>query len=202
MLVGVQPLRLALQVGDFVPQAVDQAAFEIGADNVRMDIALAADAGRIAQPLRDALDGGDDIFLRLTLAVGGFEGLQGRGRQHGAGPGAKVLGGEGLAGDIAQVAVDVAGAQLTHMTIGVDIFEQLLPFDVGAGAHHAGDAAVAELQVPFLAGLALEAETDGVAADGDVLVAQGRQAIGVVGAGIFVITDADQRLFQQGDNAG
>src|SRR3954468_31908 len=60
-----------------------------------------------------------------------------------------------------------------------------------------GDAAVADLQLPALAALALEFEFQLAAIDRDMAVAQGRQAKTVVGLGVILIADADQRRLEQ-----
>src|SRR5437870_13478588 len=71
-----------------------QNTHHVGLDDGRMEIALAADGGRVAQPLGHALDRLRDISLGLSLRLKRRQ-LTERLRNHdGARPGPKVLGRE------------------------------------------------------------------------------------------------------------
>ena len=72
-----------------------------------MDIAAAADRRRVAEMRGDLLDGVDDRLLALGVAVELLELAQRLGGEMGGRPGAEILGGDVLAGDLAQIVVDV-----------------------------------------------------------------------------------------------
>ena len=72
-----------------------------------MDVALAADGGRVAEARRDALDGVPDVALGRRLGGEALAFLERQRGQHGAGPGAEVLGRDVGAGDLPHVLVDV-----------------------------------------------------------------------------------------------
>ena len=67
------------------------------------------------------------------------------GGQHGAGPGAEILGRDVAAGDLAQVGVHVGGGHVLALAVLVEVLEQLLAGQVLAGLHDPGDAAVLDL---------------------------------------------------------
>src|SRR6476646_9214339 len=107
-----------------------------------MDIAAAADRGRVAEMRGDLLDGIDDRLLALGVAVELLELPQGLGGQVGRGPGAEILGGNVLAGDLAEVGVDVVRVDGAPLTLVVDVLEQLVSRNVAAILDDAGEAAV------------------------------------------------------------
>ena len=67
-----------------------------------MDVALAADRRRVAEPARHPLDRLGDVALGGGLAVEALELAERPRGQHGGRPGAEVLGGEVVARDLAQ----------------------------------------------------------------------------------------------------
>jgi hypothetical protein len=105
-----------------------------------------------------ALDRRAQHLLRAGLRRGRFAFVQRQRRHHGAGPGAEVLRRDVAASDLAQVGVDVGGGDAPHLAVLVQVLEQLLPGQLLAGAHDLRDAAIAHLQLPGLAALALELE--------------------------------------------
>ena len=116
---------------------------QVGVEHGRVDVAPAADRRRVAEPL------GDASRSRATTCVLGL-GLRRRrgsnpgapcGGQDGAGPGAEVLGGEVLAGDLAQVGVDVGRADRLRLAVVVEVLEQLLPGQVLAALDDRAPAA-------------------------------------------------------------
>lgn len=167
-----------------------------------MDVALAADAGGVAKFHGDALDGLDDVLL------GGAEGgrlgefAQSECGEHGAGPGAEVFGGEVLAGDFFEIGVDVGGGDAAAAAVCVKVLEEFLAGDVAAFFNSVGEFAVVEGDVVELAAFAFEAETDAAALYLDVFVAHGGEAEGVIGAGVFVVADADEGGFEKLDDGG
>ena len=92
-----------------VRQPLKQRAVHVAIEHSRMDVAAAANRRRVAEMRGDLLDGVDDRLLALGVAVEILELAQGLGGEVGGGPGAEVLGGDVLAGDLAQVVVDVIG---------------------------------------------------------------------------------------------
>ena len=171
-----------------------------------MDVALAADGGCVAETLGNVLDRLDDVSLRLGLGGEGLELLQ-----HGVGencacPGAEVFGGEagvnGGRGDLTQVIVDVGGINGVALAFMVEILEELVAGDIKTAANDGGEAAVAEVNRVFDAALAFEAEVERGALDGDVAVAHGGEAVGVVGAGVLFIADADEGGLHEADDGG
>src|SRR5687767_12336997 len=90
-----------------------------------MDVALAADGSGVAELLRDRFDRRDDVLLALRLRIDRLHRPQ-RGRgQDGPGPGAEVLGREVAAGDLAEVIVHVAGADVARLAVVAYVREQL-----------------------------------------------------------------------------
>ena len=122
---------------------------------------LRDDGRRVAQPLGHLLDRPHHVALGLRLRVDASNSCSAQRGQHGAGPGAEVLGGEVLAGDLAQVVVDVARADGADLAVLVEVLEQLLPGQVlAARARSAPGARSRQLDVVRLAALAPEAEPD------------------------------------------
>ncbi len=98
------------------------------------------------------------------------------GRQQGAGPGAEVLGGEIIRGDLAEVLVDVARVDRLGLPGLVDELKQVLARQIPTAFHQAGDPPVGEGDLVILAALAAEAEANLRAIDPDVAILQGGQA--------------------------
>jgi hypothetical protein len=67
-------------------------ALDVGGEDLRVDIALAADGGRITEASRHAVDCFADVLLGTGLRVEFLELVERHGCEHGAMPGAKILG--------------------------------------------------------------------------------------------------------------
>ena len=78
----------------------------------------------------------------------------------------------------------------------------MLPGEVLGASHDLGDAAVDELQFPFLARFAFKAKPQRGTAYLDMSVTQRRQAEALVVAGIGGIADTDHRVVEEPDNRG
>src|SRR5690606_3677264 len=112
-------------------------------------------------------------------------------------PGAEMLGRETLAGVLADIVVDVLRIDRTAVAVLVDILEQLLARQFLDGAHDARDAAVRELQLPFLPRLADEGEAEASAFHPDVTGLQRGQAEASVLALVGLVADADHRAVEE-----
>jgi len=118
-------LQAVARIGQFffrsLLQRLQQASVQIAVEDRRMDVALAADGRRIAEHLGDRLDGLQDVLLGFRLGVEDLELLQGQGCEVGRRPGAKILCGHRLAGDLLQVVVDLVRSDAMRLSIFIDI---------------------------------------------------------------------------------
>ena len=196
----------AAHVRHFVPrlllQGGEQRAIHVSVDHRRMHITLPANRTGVAEFLRHALHGFEDVAFRLGFAAEAFDFLEGFGGEDRAVPGAEILGGELFAGDFAEVGVDVAGIDVGAFAGVIEIGEEFLPGEMLAFLHNLRQHRGVEVDFVIDAGLAAEAEVDGVAFDGDVFVLDGGEAEGVVGAGVFFVADADEGFFEELDHGG
>src|SRR5947209_18827949 len=118
-----------------------------------MDVTFATDRGWISQMLSRRLDGLRHVFLRLGLGLEWTQFPQRIGGDDCAAPGAEILGGEVLAGNLAQVIVHVTGFDRAGLSITIDIVEQLLPRQVHAAFDDAGQGAVLHIDLVLFAAL-------------------------------------------------
>ena len=184
-------------------EGLQEFAAHVAVEHGGMDVALAADGGGVAELFGDLLDGLDDVLLRLGLGFEGFEFAQRQAGEDGACPGAKVLGGELLLGDGAQIVVHVGGVDsVQRAVLVVDVLEEFVAGQVEAALHNAREAAVVEVDDVALAALALEFEADRRAFDIDVLVAQRGEAVGVIFLRVLLVADADEGGFEQAHDGG
>ena len=188
--------------GRLVAQDIEGRAVEVVLEHRGMHIAAATDRPGVAELLRDRLDGARDVLLARRGRVDDVQFLQGGSGQHRAGPGAEVLGGELGAGDLAQVRVDVLGRDALAGAVGVEVLEQHLAGQVLAALDGAGEATVLQGDLLPDAALGAEPEPEPVGGDRDVAIAQRRQAERLVGAGVFLVADPDQRGLEQPDDGG
>src|SRR6476659_2117026 len=107
-----------------------------------MDVAFATDGRGVAKPCGYLLDGIADVALGAGLAVEFLKFLQGHRGEHGAVPGAEILGGDILAADLAQVSIDVRRRDVAILSLIVDILEELLAGQILARPDDLGDAPV------------------------------------------------------------
>ena len=165
-----------------------------------MHVRLAGDARRVAELFGHALDGPHDVLLSLRLGVERLELLQRHRRQNRARPGAKVLGGDVLAGDALQILVDVPRLHVHALAILVKVLEQLVARHVFASAHYLGDTLILQLNVPVLTALARELEGDGVVVHVHVLFAYRGEPVGLVLLRVLRVAYADERRLQELDH--
>ena len=107
-------------------QRVADAAVEIRLEHRRVDVAASRDGGRVAQDVGRLADRLDDVLARLALGLARLERQQRTVREHGPGPRPEVLRRDVSARDLAQVRVDVLGADVADLAVLVDVLEQLL----------------------------------------------------------------------------
>jgi hypothetical protein len=88
-------------------QRIEQRAVDVAVEDRGMDVAAPTDRRRVAEMPRDFFDGAHDHLLALALAVEIAESTQRFRRQLRAGPGAEIFRGDVLAGDLAQIRVDL-----------------------------------------------------------------------------------------------
>ena len=106
------------------------------------------------------------------------------------------------AGGLADIVVDVLRAHRTPFAAAVDVLEEMLTRQFLDAADDLRHAPVDELQLPFLAGLALEGEAQLRSFDLDMPSLQRRQPEAFVVARINRIADADHRVVEQPDDGG
>src|SRR5205085_9744972 len=92
----------------------------------RMHVVLSTDRARIAEPLRDLVDRGDDVRLCLLLGLESAELAKCSGRKRGARPGAEVLRRHLSATDSAEILIDITSVDRLPTSIGVEILKELL----------------------------------------------------------------------------
>ena len=98
---------------------------------------------------------------------------------------------------ILQIGVDVRRIDRLPLAFLVDVLEQLLAGDLLAGAHDAGEAAIAQRRAVQPAALAAVFEDDLGAREVDVAVAHGGKPVAAIVAGIFLIADPDERDLEE-----
>ena len=177
------------------------ARFE-GLDHGRVHIALAAHGGRIAQQLRHFLDRADHELARLDHGLpnqlGALKPPRARTIAAGQSMSERVLRyGEIGAGDLAQIVVDIRRRHRMPRAVRVEILKQVLSREIHAAPDDPGDARVAHRHVVLDAALAAKLKAQGAGRHLQMLLAQGREAVGAVVAGIFLAADADQRRVEQ-----
>ncbi len=167
-----------------------------------MNVVLAAGGRPIAQRAGHVLDHLHHVAPRGRLALRRAERRQRRRGHHRPTPGAQILGRELFARRRAQVVVHVTGADALPLPILIVVLEQFVAGNVAALADDARQAAVAHVDGVLLAALADELEADGRPLDLHVLVAQRRQAVGAVGAGVLDVADANVGQLHQPQHRG
>ncbi len=162
-----------------------------------MDVALAADGDRVAQAFRHELHRGDRPLLAGVRRRRRAD-LDQRSRgQNRAGPRAKILGREILAGNLAEIIVDVGRVDRVGLALVVEILKQFLPRQLAAPFDEPGQPLVGQLDAPHLSRLAAEVKANRRPANLGVLIVQRGEAVGAIGARVFFVTHADQRVLEQ-----
>jgi hypothetical protein len=104
-----------------------------------MDVALSAHRGGVAELRRDLLDSLHQLSIRGSGMCSRQRLSQRRRARNGAGPGAKVFGGEALAGRLTNVVVHVCGIDGGGLTVVAQVLEELLSRQVSTAAHDPGN---------------------------------------------------------------
>src|SRR5215212_839104 len=198
------PALVRIETGVALVVAIEEAklAALVAKEDGGVDVRGAADCARIAEAGGHVVNGGDNVRLHRGLALEGAPLAQGARGQDRAPPRAEVLGSERLPGCLSQIGVDILGADGMRRAVLVEVLEQMLTGKVLHPRDIARHAAIAHVDLVRLAALATEGEVHRRSGDVDVVVAQGRQSVGVVVAGILRVADSDQRLVEQAHRDG
>src|SRR5207248_7732627 len=158
------------------------------------------DRARMSKLARDAVDGRDDVALRLVLRIEGRGLAQCACGKDCSGPGTEILGREVFAGDFADVLVHIIRGDSAALPLGVDVLKELLARELLAAFDHARHATIRDPHGDFAPALALEEKTHGRPPDVDVAAAQRGQAEGVILPRVLLVADAQIRGLQQPDD--
>ncbi len=107
-----------------------------------------------------------------------------------------------LAGDFADVPVDVVGIDATHVASLVDVLKQLVTRQVLAFSDDSRQPAVGEFHGVILPALAAELEVEFGAFNAHVAIAHCGEAEGFVIPCVLVIANANKSSFQEADHGG
>src|SRR4029077_10237884 len=108
------------------------------------------------------------------------------------GPGAEIFRGNVLAGDLAQIRIDLFRADRVMIAVVVEILKQLVARQVATAFDDARESAIVDVALVAVAALAAEAEMNVAAVDARMAITQCRQPEALVLPGVFVVTDAEQ----------
>ncbi len=165
-----------------------------------MDVAAAADGGRVAEARRHRLDGARQVPLRLPGRRERLERIQRIGRADRPRPRAIVLRGEIAAADGPQVGIHVGRAQPSLAATVVDVAEQLLSRQLLAAFHDPAQAPVADAEGVLFPALSAKAEPQLFPGHRHVPPAQRGEAERGVLAGVLLVPDADEGDLEQPDD--
>src|SRR5207245_10227871 len=183
---------------------LDQRCFEMAVricvDDGGMHVRAAALRPRMSQLARDAVDGFDDLSFRLRLRLETGRLTQRAGGQYSACPRAEILGGEFLAADFSQAAVDILRRDHPALAVAIEVLKRVLPRRALATFDHPRNRPVSHPDGDLDAALALEKKADSGAPDVDVSVAQRGQPERVVLPGVFLVADPEVRGLEQADD--
>src|SRR4051812_46397671 len=107
-----------------------------------MDVVRPTHRPRVAELLRDFVDGAEDVGLGLLLGCERPEIAQRTGGEHRPGPGPEVLRSDGAARDVAEVLVDVTGVDRLALAVVVQILKELLTGELLTALYDPRDAPV------------------------------------------------------------
>ena len=162
-----------------------------------MHVAFSANRRCVAEAGRDACDGGAHIPFRMRRTVEALDLPQRQRRQDGSRPGAKILGGDVLSGDLPEIRVHIGRGDILLRAVVIDILQELLAGQLLAGLDDLGDAAVLDRERPLLAALADETEADLRSVDRHVAVLERREPVTLVLLGVVIVSNANQRRLQK-----
>ena len=181
---------------------VERLAVEIALDDGGVDVTFPAHRRSVAQPLRHMLDGGDKVLFRLCLRVESFElGQRDRG-EHRARPGAKILGRELRAADLAQIVVHVLRIHLLLVAVLIEVLEEFLARQVLRAPDDFGDARIVQVDAVIFSTFAAKREVQRAVVNLHVPVPHGAEADRPVGLCVFLVADAHEGRLEQPDHRG
>lgn len=172
-------------------------AVEIGGDDSGIDIGLSAYRHAVAQQLRNVLQTIANIMFRRRRGHRSRRAGEPDSSSAGSTEGPKILGGEAFPGDAPEVGVDVARCDSAQRSVAFPVPEEALSWQFVQLPYRGRQLPVSDAARMADAALASEREGDRRTVASDMAVLQRRHAEALVFSGIFIITDPDQRQFQQ-----
>ncbi len=167
-----------------------------------MDIALTANAGCIAQSGGDRFHHTDDrSFGMRRRSAGIFELERLRGEQRG-GPGAKIFRSEVFSGDFVQVFIDVGRTDRLAPAFVVEVLKQVLAGQVLAFPDNVRQARICQIDLMLFSALTAESKANRRAMNVGMAIPKRGQAKRSIRARIFIVSNANQRVFQEADQCG
>jgi hypothetical protein len=127
---------------------------------------------------------------------------QGHSGQNRASPSPKILGGDIPVGDLFQISVYVTGRDVLGLPVVIHVLQQLLTGQFLAGPDDLRDASISHAQGPLLPALTGEAEADLTSINRYVAILQRGEPVAIVLLGVVVVSDPDERRFQQVHDGG
>src|SRR5436190_9455395 len=133
MLVGGERRRVAVRCAT-QPRGVNRVTLQVAVQNRRMDVALPAYRARVPQPARNKFDrlqkrAPARSLIRFLVPTS----RQSRRGENRTRPGSKILGGEILSTDAAEIVVDVRRVHAPALSMTVEVLKQLLSRQIPAG---------------------------------------------------------------------
>ena len=164
-----------------------------------MNVAPAADRGRIPQMFGDAMDGADDVSPCLRRRIGWIKLAQCQRGEHSAAPGAKIFRRKILAGDRPQVGIHVSRSHTLHSAGLVEVLKQILARESLASFHNTREARMGDVDEVAMSALSREMKANGRAGHADMPILEGRQAVGTVRMRVNPIPDPHCTDLEQAD---
>ena len=116
--------------------------------------------------------------------------------QHCASPGAKILGGELVARNLAQIVVDISRPNRLLLAARIDILKQLVARQVAAALDDSRQPPVVQRDRVVLATFTAKLKREAGVVDDHMLIAHSRESIRLVRARVLAVADTNQRRFQ------
>src|SRR4051812_4234681 len=135
-----------------------QPAGEVTLEHPRVDVALTADRGGVAQYLRRRFDGAPNVAATRCRRARWRQCRKRTRAEERAGPGAEILAGEIVAGDRAQIGIHVGGLDRARAAVIVDVMEQVLAGQLLHAPYDAREPRIGERYFMRHAALAAELE--------------------------------------------
>ena len=174
----------------------------VGLQQRGVHVVLPTHGARVTEPLCHRVERPHDVPVRFTTARRTPHRPEFHGSQHRASPGAEILGRDVATGDFSKIGVHVVRRNGLTLLGGVQVLEHFLPRQIPAPLNDAGEPGVGDGHGVFDPALAPEAELQQGPVDPHMPSAQSRQPEGAIGAGVFVVAHANERLVQQPHHRG